>query len=382
MTLLAEFARVFQLPPAMLPHVEFVAQPQEMALVVALGDGPLTAAQIAAKLELSPGEAEALLHAAYTRSIVNREVVDGRLTYAPASFSERLDPLSMYENWRDVPADARAVVVHWQFEEFVKTWQPEVEVLRADPDKPITIPNRDVLLLDEALAMVEAASEYVVVPCDCRSIVMACDRPCETCIRLDEDAPKTLERGHGRRLTKDQIREVVIKANKAGLMASGDHHWREHGGPSGFCNCCACDCYSFRAGQQLGMSRQWPCSHYVAERDMAKCEQCGKCVRRCHFDAFYHDRTKMIVNGKRRKSVLFEPLKCWGCGLCATTCPDAAITMRPLGTREPGPARLIPLDPDAARREIERYYEMETRSKGGPEKRPNVRTPMAKIIPS
>ncbi len=356
MTLLADFARIFQLPPAMLPHIEFVAQPQEMALVVALGDGPLTAAQIAAVLTLSPGEAETFLQAAYARSIVNREVVDGRLTYVAASFSERLDPLSMYENWRDVPADARAVVVHWQFAEFVKTWQPEAEALRVDPDKPTSIPNRDVLLLDEALAMVEAASEYVVVPCDCRSIVMACDRPRETCIRLDEDARKTLARGHGRRLTKDEMREVVIKAHKTGLMASGDRCWREHGGPSGFCNCCACDCYPLRAGQQLGMSRQWPRSHYVAERDMTKCGQCGKCVRRCHFDAFYHDGTKTVVNDKRRKTVLFDPLKCWGCGLCVTTCPDGAITMQPLGTREPGLAPLDLFAPEAFRSERQDFH--------------------------
>ena len=60
---------------------------------------------------------------------------------------------------------------------------------------------------------------------------------------------------------------------------------------------------------------------------MAKCGQCGKCVRRCHFDAFYHDGTKTLVDGKHRKTVQFDPLKCWGCGLCATTCPDDAIAM-------------------------------------------------------
>ncbi len=107
MTLLEDFARIFQLPPAMLPHIEFVAQPQEMALVVALGAGPLTAEQIAAKLGLSPEETAALLQAAYPRQIINREVRDGVTTYAPAVFYHRLDPLSMYENWGDVPADAR-----------------------------------------------------------------------------------------------------------------------------------------------------------------------------------------------------------------------------------------------------------------------------------
>ena len=327
MTQLDEFARIFRLPAAMLPYIDFVAQPQEIALVVVLGDGPLAVPQIAEKLALTLDAAETLLQCAYIRSIVNREIVAGVMTYTHASFSERLDPLSMYEDWRNVPADACAAVGQWQFEEFIKTWAPEVAALRADPDKPTAIPNRDVLLLDEALAMVDAAREFVVVPCDCRSIVMACERPRETCIRLDDDARKTLARGHGRRLTKDETMQVVINANRAGLMASGDRSWREHGGPSGFCNCCACDCYPFRAGQQLGMQQRWPRSYYIAERDMAKCGQCGLCVRRCHFAAFYHDGTRTLVQGRRFKTVQFDPLKCWGCGLCATTCPEGAISM-------------------------------------------------------
>ena len=56
-------------------------------------------------------------------------------TYTPATFYHRLDPLSMYENWGDVPADAREAVIQWQLEEFIKNWLPVVDELRADPDK-------------------------------------------------------------------------------------------------------------------------------------------------------------------------------------------------------------------------------------------------------
>jgi len=178
--------------------------------------------------------------------------------------------------------------------------------------------------------MEDAASEFVVVPCDCRTIVMACNRPVEVCVRLDEGARYTLELGHGRVVTKDEMKAIVVNADRAGLMHTGPREWRRTGEPFGFCNCCGCDCYPFRGGMKLGMHRQWPRAHYVAQRDPAKCQECGTCTRRCHFNAFYHDGTWTKVNGKKAKAVAFDADKCYGCGLCSTGCPEGAITMVPL----------------------------------------------------
>jgi NAD-dependent dihydropyrimidine dehydrogenase PreA subunit len=36
------------------------------------------------------------------------------------------------------------------------------------------------------------------------------------------------------------------------------------------------------------------------------------------------------MDGKAKKNVLFDPEKCWGCGLCANTCPPEAILMESL----------------------------------------------------
>ena len=41
MTQVDDFARIFQMPAAIIPHLDFVVQGHEMALVVALGGGPL-----------------------------------------------------------------------------------------------------------------------------------------------------------------------------------------------------------------------------------------------------------------------------------------------------------------------------------------------------
>jgi NAD-dependent dihydropyrimidine dehydrogenase PreA subunit len=158
---------------------------------------------------------------------------------------------------------------------------------------------------------------------------MACNRTSETCIRLNEGARFTLERGQGRRVTKKECKTIVINAHREGLVHTGRRAWQEHG-TFGFCNCCTCDCYPIRAAEVMGMQKQWPRSHHIAVRDLDECSQCGLCTKRCQFGAFYRDGSKVMVDGKLRKRVLFDPDKCWGCGICASACPTEAISMVPL----------------------------------------------------
>jgi len=338
--MLEEFVRVFQLPPAMVPHIDYVVTEQEMKLVVGLGEQTMTVQQIAEMMNLAREDAEELVAQAYQRSVIKKgpgrgpyardeEPPDGPTTYSASVFYRRLDPLAMFEDWGDVPVEARNAVIEWQLQEFIDAWQPAVEQITKAPDAPAQIPNRDFLLLKEALEQVEAATERAVIPCDCRAIVKACNRPLEVCIHFDEMARIVLERGHGRSVSEEELKAIVIDADRAGLMHTGHKEWQAHG-LIGFCNCCACDCYPIRAATKLGIDKQWPRSHYIAARDLARCTHCGLCAKRCHFDAFHRDGSSIEVDGKTRKAVQFDPEKCWGCGLCANTCPSDAIPMKSL----------------------------------------------------
>lgn len=330
MALLDEFVKIFDLPPAMIPYIKHVVQGREMELVVGLGSQEMTVEQVAEMMGMPREEAATFLQKSYSRDVVVRKTEGDKTVYGAGRFYRRLDPLSMYEDWGVIPAETRNAVIDWQLQEFINIWMPVVKEMMQDPDAYVRIPNRDVLLLNEALEIVDAAKEHVVVPCDCRSIVMACKRPRETCIRLDEGAIRTLDQGHGRRVTRDEMKAIIVDADRAGLMHTGLKAWRDRGSVFGFCNCCACDCYPIRAGIQLGLARQWPRSHYVADCDWTKCNHCGKCTRRCHFGAFYHDGTRTEVRGKNMRAVRFDAEKCWGCGLCSTGCPINAIEMKPL----------------------------------------------------
>jgi NAD-dependent dihydropyrimidine dehydrogenase PreA subunit len=144
---------------------------------------------------------------------------------------------------------------------------------------------------------------------------------------MDDVALEALDRGAGRRVSREEAKEIVRWADKKGLMHTADSEWRRRG-LHAICNCCACDCYPFRAAQELGTKGVWPKSRYMAVHNRINCNLCGACVKRCHFDAFFHDGTRLEMEGKSKLNVFFDPQKCWGCGLCVSTCPSGAIVMQ------------------------------------------------------
>lgn len=329
MTILDEFMAQIEGWEAVRPYAHLMMDEREMELVVRMDGRAMTVEEVAELLALPADQAAELLARCYARCIVDKTVEDGVTKYAPADFHARLDHFAKFENWDDIPAEDRQAIEQHSLETFIERHRASVARKMAGRSAENALPNDTVLLLDEVEAMIDHATDIVVQPCDCRRLAQHCDRPVETCIWLDEGAREALDRGYGRRLTKQEAKDLVRWADRVGLMHTGDSAWRTHG-LHAICNCCACDCYPFRAARALGSKGIWPKSRYVAAYDPDRCIACGSCVERCHFAAFYHDGASVQIDGQMRERVLFDADKCWGCGLCANTCPTEAITMQPL----------------------------------------------------
>jgi Pyruvate/2-oxoacid:ferredoxin oxidoreductase delta subunit len=298
----------------------------EMRLVVGIAHQHLDPQQVSDLLALSRAETADLLAKAYSRCIIDKLDNDGFTKYKISDFYTRLDHFVKYENWHAIPAEDRTIINQRYFDEFVARHRHNVERKLQGLEAENALPNDTVMLLHEVEEMVEAAEDIVVQPCDCRKLGENCNRPVETCIWLDDGARQAMDRGHGRRLTQEEAIQLLRHADKKGLMHTADSEWRERG-LHAICNCCACDCYPFRAAQELGSKGVWPKSHYIVQHDRDRCNQCGACVKRCHFEAFYHDGSTIEVDGKIKNNVAVNLDKCWGCGLCANTCPEGAIEM-------------------------------------------------------
>jgi ferredoxin len=309
----------------------------EMRLVVAAHDRAITVEEAADLLRISPEQAANLLQWAYARHVMDKVTEEGVTKYMAGTLWHRLDHFAKHENWDDIPAEDRQRINRRFLDEFIARHRANVERMMQGLELEGGVPNDAVLLLHEVEQIIESAGHIVVEPCDCRRLGQNCDLPVETCLWFDEGALAALDRGHGRRLTREEAITLVRRADKAGLMHTGDasallsscsqesaHELHA------ICNCCACDCYPFRAAQELGSKGIWPHSRYLAVHDAGRCNLCGACVKRCHFEAFYHDGTVVEIDGKTKKNVLYDPDRCWGCGLCANTCPSEAIVMEPL----------------------------------------------------
>jgi NAD-dependent dihydropyrimidine dehydrogenase PreA subunit len=324
--LVHEFNTVFEAWPAARDHLDVMFSSTEMELVVALNGRSGTAHDVAGWLRLGHAEAEGLLLRSYQRCIVDKEEIDGGTQYRAATFDDFLDHFAKYENWDDLPLQVRRALDSAFLDAFVARQRENVALKMIGQAPSSVLPNDSVMLLCEVEAMIDAATDIIVQPCDCRRLGQYCDRPVNTCIWLDGLARKALERGHGERISREGAKQLLRWADKKGLMHTADHNWKANG-LHAICNCCACDCYPFRAAQQLGSKGVWPEVRYVAVFNRDDCSLCGLCVQRCHFQAFYHQGTIVGIGGKERPDVFYDPDRCWGCGLCANSCPTGAITL-------------------------------------------------------
>ncbi len=149
-------------------------------------------------------------------------------------------------------------------------------------------------------------------------MINGCRKPVYTCLRFDNS------QGQGYEISRERAKQIVARANKKGLMQSGELGCDDKGRLMGaICNCCPDCCFPHLLAREKQVEKIWPLSRYLARWHEPDCSFCGLCAKRCPFNAFTYDR--QIVK-KNERLVFCEDL-CRGCGLCAVSCPDNAIEM-------------------------------------------------------
>jgi NAD-dependent dihydropyrimidine dehydrogenase PreA subunit len=319
-----KFAQLFGIPEFVIPHLALFFSEKDMELVLALDGKKCSIHQVADQLHLDLKKTQELLEDSRFRYVVTRAEEKGETVYFARNFFEKLfDYNCLLESFQQIDPQVRRSLADWCYGHFIGIRQPFIAKILNRESTGDYILKR--FLLPEDLApFLDACHTIELIPCNCRSLAGNCAKPRATCLRFNgskNDRPYL-----SKRINRAEAKEMIQQAHQIGLMQTVNGDWRTKG-PEWMCNCDACCCWPTRFGKDLGLKAILNQDHHVARHDPNLCIACGKCLTRCNFQAFFHDGSEIVVKGKNRKKVLLDAKKCWGCGICTTTCPTHAITL-------------------------------------------------------
>ena len=320
---LQNFLSVFEIPDFIKPWIDRFFEDIEIELVIRIADQPLTEDEInqtfQSGIKSDPSDADSdIATRAYRKGIINRRD-DGR--YEPADFHTRFDKWAMFEGWQDIPDEIRSQLNDWELAYYQMQHADQITALKKGQPRERSRIYPEYILLQEAEALLDRVTHIFLMPCNCRSMMLKCTQSVYTCLRFEND------RGVGWEISKARAKEIVRTANKSGLMQSGEVGIAADGAISGaICNCCADCCYPHKLAEHRNAQQLWPLSRYVARYLKDRCIACGRCIKRCPFQAFTFAEKNQAAKPKSR-IIHFNQNLCRGCGVCSTGCPEEAIEM-------------------------------------------------------
>jgi len=173
---------------------------------------------------------------------------------------------------------------------------------------------------DNARAIIEKSKgPFAVMNCVCRQAKEKMGQPCrqteimETCFTIGDSASFMMERGVARNLEKDEILDLITRAENEGMVLQPANNQD----PGFICCCCGCCCGVLTAAKKYPNPSEFLQTNFYAEIDPERCIACGECILLCQLDAIVpvNNHTEVLNN------------RCIGCGVCLNACDTEAITL-------------------------------------------------------
>ena len=168
--------------------------------------------------------------------------------------------------------------------------------------------------------MVGIRDRFWVSTCWCRAEKGKCARSAmEVCLSFREDSPA--DPSGMKEVSRDEVLALIDDARERGLVSRMFARKGGDGEIEGICFCCD-DCCAFFTGRTEDRPARGRSIESTIE---GCCSSCGMCERACRFGARMMDEGELVVVRHR----------CYGCGVCAETCPTNCIEMLPRAPRQP-----------------------------------------------
>lgn len=167
---------------------------------------------------------------------------------------------------------------------------------------------------------------FGIAHCQCRVVTQlaerGCGKPTLNCVSIGPLAKPLIDKGYFRKADKEEVIEAKKIAEQNGCVTWMMNVQNSKEGNIS-CSCCGCCCHALRSITQFSSPGLISAPRFMPYRDDSACAYCGKCSAVCTMGAWKK------VGGA---AVYFEPHRCIGCGLCVTSCPNKALTLKPVAT--------------------------------------------------
>ena len=171
---------------------------------------------------------------------------------------------------------------------------------------------------DQVASYIENYDPISVSTCFCRHEAAlvdesdVCGMPNDVCLQFGMGARFVIDRGIGRKITKEEAMEVLKKSEDLGLV----HATANKQEIDFLCNCCSCHCMILKTALAYPKPGHALNSGFRPVWDADLCTACENCIERCPANA---------IRMGEEDAPEVDLDRCIGCGVCATGCPAQAI---------------------------------------------------------
>ncbi len=297
--------------------------PEEAEVNNAMPRGPFTAGDLAKSMGRDADEVEKILETMTDKGVCTGLRVGDATWYQSARFMPGILEFQFMPG-RTTERDKKiARLIHAYkkaYDENTDFSKPSFPTNRVIIVDRMVTENNQVHTHDQVNAYIDKYDPIAVSTCFCRHAALLRDEdihgmPNDVCMQFGLGAQFAIERLGARKVSKEEAREVMRRAEDAGLI----HMSTNTADDINFiCNCDRWHCVSVLhalARPKPGLAFN---SGFMPVFDEDKCTMCEACIDRCPPGALRFDENDRHETDMDR---------CFGCAVCATGCPSDAVSM-------------------------------------------------------